>query len=423
MRNTEFDLQDAIRSASAFTSATGIGCTVLDRTGCFRYPVPEQYPCRLCRYVSGAEIDPRTSSQGHWRWVEQAVRFGGRYIFMCENAFTHWTSPIVTDGRVTGALVAGPVLTIDDEGFFQNDLLPAAIGDKMRAQLHELFNGIPRLPPARITALSHILYALAQTVSDASGRAIGEAATELERQSRISEHVQSLKEQNPYAGADEGVPAYPLDTERALLEHLRLGDVSRAQETLNELLGHVFFASGSEIDSIRHRTGELVVLLSRAVLSEGADPEEVFGLNYRFVDALAQQKDINGVAYWMARIVRRFADLVLYMPNVAHGTVMRKAGRYVRTHISRQIRVGDVAAHVGLSPTYFSRLFAEEMGVSFVTYVTRARIARARELLRTTTAPVTSIALELGISDHSYFSKLFRKETGVTPSAYRASGV
>ena len=195
-----------------------------------------------------------------------------------------------------------------------------------------------------------------------------------------------------------------------------------SSKTLNELLGHVFFASGSDIDSIRHRTGEIVVLLSRAVLAEGADPEEVFGLNYRFVDALEQQRDINGVAYWMARIARRFADLVLYMPNVAHGTVMRKAVRYVRSHISESIRLHDVAIHVGLSPTYFSRLFAGEMGLRFVTYVNRARIDRARELLRTTNELVTMIASEVGINDHSYFTKLFRLETGVTPSVYRTSG-
>ena len=421
--DTEFDLPDAIRYASAFTDATGIGCTILDRQGWIRYPTPEEYPCQLCRSVAGTEIDVRTSSQDHWRWVEQAVRFGGRYIFLCENSFTHWTSPIVTDGRVTGALVAGPVLTIDDEGFFENDLLPEGAGNEQRERLRELFCKVPRLPPARITALSQLLYALARTISDATARALDDAESELERQSRMGEYVHDLKRQRREAGLDPEIPTYPLDKERSLLDQIRMGDISRAQETLNELLGHVFFASGSEIDSIRHRTRELVVLLSRAVLTEGADPEEVFGLNYRFVDALDQQQDINGITYWMAQIVRRFADLVLYVPNVAHGTVMRKAARYVRSRISDPIRLRDVAKHVGLSPTYFSRLFAEEIGTRFVVYVTRIRIDRAKELLRTTTEPVTSIASEVGIHDHSYFTKLFRRETGVTPSAYRASGV
>ncbi|MBU8913873.1 MAG: helix-turn-helix domain-containing protein [Spirochaetales bacterium] len=420
MTGTEFDLQDAVRYASAFTDATGIGCTILDSRGWIRHPAPGEHPCRLCRSVAGTGIDIRTSSQSHWRRVEQAVRFGGRYIYLCDNSFTHWTSPIVTEARVVGALVAGPVLTIDDEGFFENDLLPSGVGDEQRERLRELFGKVPRLPPARVTALSRLVYALARTISDATGRALDEAESELERQSRMSEYIHDLKMQRRDVGLDPEIPTYPLDTERSLLDQIRMGDISRAQETLNELLGHVFFASGSEIDSIRRRTRELVVLLSRAVLTEGAEPEEVFGLNYRFVDALDQQQDIAGIAYWMARITRRFADLVLYRPNVPHGTVMRKAAQYVRSHIADPIRIRDVSRYVGLSPTYFSRLFTREMGSRFVTYVTRARIYRARELLRTTTEPVTLIASDVGIPDHSYFAKLFRRETGVTPSAYRA---
>ena len=421
MMQTEFNLEAAIRFASAFTDATGIGCTVLDRHGVLRFPEPERYPCRLCRSVDGLVVDPLTSSQQHWPWAEQAGRFGGRYIALCHNSFTHWTSPIVTEGRVTGALVAGPVLTIEEADFFDTDLLPPDAGDDYRENLRLLFNQVPRLPPARVTALSTILLGLARAVSDSSGRLLDDAEAELERQSRIGEYVHDLKQQRVASGSDPETPSYPLHTERALLDQIRLGNTTRAQETLNEVLGHVFFSSGSDIDSIRLRTRELVVLLSRAVLNEGAEPEEVFGMNFRFVDALDNQNDINGIAFWMARIVRRFADLVLYMPNVAHGMVMRKATRYVRSRLSDTIRIADVSKHVGLSPTYFSRVFAEEMGMSFVSYVTRMRIDRARELLRSTSNPVTEIAADVGIPDHSYFTKVFRRETATTPSAYRAS--
>lgn len=420
---TDFDLQAAVRYAQAFTTATGVGCTILDRQGHIRYPAIDRYPCRLCRAVSGVEPDAATSSQGHWRWAEQAAALDGRYIFMCEHAFTHWTSPILTEGRVTGAMVAGPVLTIDDEGFFENDLLPPHIDEQGKQYLWQLFREVPRIPPARVTALSQVVYALARTVSDASGRAFDEAESELARQSRISEYVHDLKRQRISEGLDPDTPTYPLEKEQSLLDQLRLGNISRAQETLNELLGHVFFSSGSEITTVRHRSRELVVLLSRAALSEGADPEEVFGLNFRFVAALDQQKDVNGVAYWMARIVRRFADLVIYMPHVPHGTVIRRAARYVRTHLASPVRLPDVAAHVGLSPTYFSRIFAREMDMTFVSYVTRMRVDRARVLLRTTSDPVTSIASEVGIPDHSYFTRTFRRETGVTPSEYRTSGI
>jgi AraC-like DNA-binding protein/ligand-binding sensor protein len=425
MQATEFRIDQAERFAGAYAEATGVGCVVLDRTGKVLHPPPEAYPCRLCRLVADKPADADHGSAGHWRWVEQAARFGGRYIFLCENSFTHWTSPIMHDGRVVGALVAGPVLTIPDEDFFEQELLPRVevrtTGRGKTEPLRELFDRVPRLPPARVTALSELLYATARTVSDSSAANLDVVEAELERQSRISEYVQELKHDRLQAGRDPEMPTYPLEREEALLDHIRVGDVAAAQKTLNELLGHVFFAAGSDVQSVRFRVRELVVLLSRAVLREGADPEEVFGINYRFVDAIEHQEDINGIAYWVARVTRRFADLVLYLPNVAHGTAMRRAASFVRERLAEPIRIGDVARHVGLSDTYFSRVFSQEMGMSFVRYVNAKRLERARALMRSSNATITEIAAMVGFSDHSYFTKLFRQETGMTPSAFRGS--
>jgi AraC-like DNA-binding protein len=203
------------------------------------------------------------------------------------------------------------------------------------------------------------------------------------------------------------------------MNQIRSGDVPAAQQTLNELLGHVFFSSGSEMEQTKLRARELVVLLSRAVLTEGADPEEVFGLNYQFVDAIDHQADVNGIAYWMARIVRRFADLILYLPHLGHARALRRALTHVRANSSRPLRVAEVAGVAGLSPSHFSRVFHGEMGETFVTYLNRLRCEHASELLRTTNAPVQEIAHRCGFSDHSYFTKVFRNVMGVAPSAFR----
>ncbi len=422
MTSREFRAEDAATLAEVFTASTGVGCTVLDRRAAVRFPPLPSYPCRFCRLISGVEDHPATSSQSHWRWVEEATRFGGRYIFLCENDFTHWTSPIMVDGKPVGAFVGGPVLTIEEDDFIESRLVPRGLPPARQQTLEQLLGDVPRVDPRRVTALSELLYCIARRVSDASARTLDESSSELERQSRINEYIQERKSRSGYEPNGARAAVYPVEMERRLLDQIRFGDIAKAQKTLNELLGHVFFATGSDIESIRSRTHELVALLSRAVINEGADPEEVFGLNFHFLEALDRQTDINGVAFWMARIARRFADLVLYMPNLPHGTVLRRATRYVRTHMDRTVTVTEVARHVGLSENYFSRVFAAETGERFVSYVRRMRIDRAKEVLRTTNAPVTSIAASLGFADHSYFTKLFRRETGVTPTTYRVSG-
>ncbi|MFW6291655.1 MAG: helix-turn-helix domain-containing protein [Spirochaetota bacterium] len=421
------DRTTAAEQADLFTSVTGVPCVVLDRTGTVLHPDADDYPCRLCRTISGGReaarspAHPPADGVRHLKWVEESMRFGGRSIFMCSNAFTHWTSPIVDGARMIGALVAGPVLTIDVEGFFENELVARFDGARSPAiieGLRRLYELVPRLEPARVTVLSELLLQLAVAIStDASG--LRDSEDSLAQQSRINEYIQELKRSRSREGTDPDLPSYPVEKETTLLNQIRSGDVPAAQETLNELLGHVFFATGSRLDRTKLRARELVVLLSRAVLTEGADPEEVFGLNYQFVDAIDHQTDTTGVAYWMARIVRRFADLILYLPHLTHARALRRALSHMRNHSGRPLRVAEVARAAGLSPSHFSRVFRAEMGETFVSSLNRIRCERAGELLRSTTLPVQEIAHRCGFSDHSYFTKVFRTVTGTPPSALR----
>jgi two-component system, response regulator YesN len=411
----------AAEQAELFTAVTGVPCVVLDRTGTLLYPDHDDYPCRLCRRISGEPDDRQPHGLRHLKWAEESMRFGGRSIFMCSNAFTHWTSPIMDANRMTGALVAGPVLTIDEEGFFENELLARFDGGSAPAvvdDLRGLYERVPRLEPARVTILSRLLLELSVAISREPG-GLREAEDSLDQQSRIGEYIQELKSSRSRFGADPERPSYPVEKEAALLARIRSGDVAAAQKTLNELLGHVFFSSGSQIEETKLRARELVVLLSRAVLTEGAAPEEVFGLNYQFVDAIDHQTDVNGVAYWMARIVRRFADLILYLPHLAHARALRRAISHVRNHVDTPLRVAAVAELAGLSPSHFSRVFRKEMGETFVSYVNRMRCERATELLRSTQLPIQDVAHRCGFSDHSYFTKVYRTVTGAPPSAHR----
>ncbi|MGQ9494492.1 MAG: helix-turn-helix transcriptional regulator [Anaerolineae bacterium] len=75
-----------------------------------------------------------------------------------------------------------------------------------------------------------------------------------------------------------------------------------------------------------------------------------------------------------------------------------------------------------VSPNHLTRCFRQETGLTPVAYLNRYRIQQAKELLKRTDSTITRIATEVGFSDGSYFARVFQREEGVSPSAYRRGG-
>lgn len=96
-----------------------------------------------------------------------------------------------------------------------------------------------------------------------------------------------------------------------------------------------------------------------------------------------------------------------------------QACHYVSLHLDKRISLEEVADHLFLNSSYFSRLFKKETGETFIEYVTRMKMNRAKELLDQTNHPVGKICEMLGYDNQSYFIKIFKNSVGVTPMEYR----
>ncbi|WP_019909854.1 response regulator transcription factor [Paenibacillus sp. HW567] len=96
-----------------------------------------------------------------------------------------------------------------------------------------------------------------------------------------------------------------------------------------------------------------------------------------------------------------------------------EACKYVSLRLSSRISLDEVADHLHLNASYFSRLFKKETGTTFIEYVTRLKMERAKELLDGTHSTVGEICEQLGYDNQSYFIKTFKVHAGVTPAEYR----
>ncbi|MDR3304644.1 MAG: helix-turn-helix domain-containing protein [Clostridiales Family XIII bacterium] len=103
-----------------------------------------------------------------------------------------------------------------------------------------------------------------------------------------------------------------------------------------------------------------------------------------------------------------------------HEKFIRIATDYIEKNCAKHITLAEVAAQVFISPSYLSRLIKSRTGHTFRHLVNMSRIAESVRLLENTELSLIAIAIAAGFRDHSYFTKIFKKHTGMNPSDYRA---
>ena len=95
------------------------------------------------------------------------------------------------------------------------------------------------------------------------------------------------------------------------------------------------------------------------------------------------------------------------------------AKRFIQQHYQEALRLEDVSNAVGFNATYFSAMFKKETGQNFMDYLTELRMNKAKELLCSDENSVQDVADQIGYRDLKYFSRLFKKTTGISPSEYK----
>ncbi len=116
-----------------------------------------------------------------------------------------------------------------------------------------------------------------------------------------------------------------------------------------------------------------------------------------------------------------FVEMAEGDANASRAQTVAQVQEYIREHLSDKLTLADVAAVFGFSPGYLSQLFGKYGDSGFVEYITEARVAAAKEMLAQRDRKVYEIAELLGFESSFYFSKVFKKVTGLSPREYQQS--
>jgi AraC-like DNA-binding protein/ligand-binding sensor protein len=433
-----------------YEQATGCAVSVLDQDNNPINGMNKQalFFCALCR-----KFYP--DQQRQWKDDEYpctnifreaagvAQRLGGSYISMCKMGFADWISPIYSGGRFVGSLYAGRVLGIERERVVENILL-ASGGKLTKSQIYKFLEKIPEVGYEEVKANAQMLLICAKKIS--------------------KNNDENCKNGQPFTCRDFqplGALGFPvcnfsswddletekqtsfLEKERLLLESLRRGDSDEARKTLNLMIGIFSEASDGNFESLRLHAIQLVVLLSRVALRqaystwhsktsaktqtceslpEDSEYAKILETNNRYLKKIEECRDLTELTEILNAFLERMSGIMFSFHGCRHSSALRKAERFIWENYTRKISLQEIADASGLSAPYFSTIFKDEMGENLSNYLNRLRVGKARDMLTETDLTLCEVAAACGFEDQSWFSKIFKSYTGISPGKYREAG-
>ncbi|RIX59645.1 response regulator [Paenibacillus nanensis] len=190
-------------------------------------------------------------------------------------------------------------------------------------------------------------------------------------------------------------------------------DVGNAEADLDRLRRRLYDEGVTE-QGCRKAYMRILALISSCfpsvpeLLAEGQTPYE----------HMLYEEKLEGLHSLAIRFLRQSLNLNRALVNVPQ-SYANQAKAIILERYAEDISLQTVAGQINVNPSYLSRVFKEETGENFIGYLTRIRIEKAKQLLKSKAYKVYEVASLTGYPNTAYFSKLFKKATGVTPEEYR----
>ena len=237
----------------------------------------------------------------------------------------------------------------------------------------------------------------------------------------FKEAMIALRESTSHVIHIEDVPAaqkydgeYPRDLEIRYEKRVIDKDVAGALSCAEEFFRWMENQPGVSREDMQIKVLELVMGVEKKAFFAGTVK---YAISYRrnYIHELQACTDMEGMKKWF---LDKTSEICSNMEKEAV-SIIEKAKSYIRDSYRKDISLDEVSREVDISPYYFSKLFKQETGGNFIEYLTEVRLRNARELLKDSQLSIKEICGESGYSDPNYFSRIFKKYEGVTPSEFR----
>ncbi|MDD3361282.1 MAG: response regulator [Hespellia sp.] len=212
--------------------------------------------------------------------------------------------------------------------------------------------------------------------------------------------------------------AYPVETEELLFDALQKGNVEELKRQCTRFLEWMMSQTSVLDNNARLKVMEFVLRAEELAYRHGGMTYQYESRN-GFLEEVLNCGNFEQLSAWFLSKMTNACFNIRDKQKEKNIGLVEHAKNYVNEHFANELSLDEISREVNISPYYFSKLFKEESGVNYIEYVTKIRMEHAKKLLQNPENSIKYVCAEVGYSDPNYFSRIFKKWIGKTPSEYR----
>lgn len=208
------------------------------------------------------------------------------------------------------------------------------------------------------------------------------------------------------------------ESENRILDAVARGDEEAAIEAMHQ---HSRFTYGGRFEgTLYQQKNKMIVLntlLRKAIEPSKVHPYYIDAISSKYSRIIEEANEVPNEMMW--QMTRDYCAYVRRYSLKEYSPAVQKVMNYVNLNVAEPLTLKNLAAMCFISPSYLSALFKQETGSTLIDYINTQRVNRAAQLLVQNNHTIAAVAEEVGILDVNYFTKIFKKTLGVTPTRYR----
>lgn len=344
-------------------------------------------------------------------------------VFHTSSFKTHYISSVVYDEKrkILGSIITGPYLLEEPSSFFIQDVLfENNLSISLKHTLTEYFNSLPITTPYKGKMIAEFL---------------AYHTTKMHQWSSDSLH---LVHKTYPVKTENNVPSYQLkeNTKQSLqtierryeIQNELMYAVEKGDRVIAEKIIREDFALLEKLpdripnDPLRSRKNMSFAFnttLRIAAERGGLHPLYIDSISEKFAIKIEKTSTLNQIAGIETQMVNEYCEAVKKLSLKQYNYKVRKAIEYIRANLGEDLSLKTISAAIDSSPYELSRQFKKQTGKNLTDYINEQRILEAIYLIDNQHLSITDISLMVGFNDVNYFTKVFKKHKGMTPSHYR----